>query len=77
MDPKSKFQETAQDQFGLTPSYRVMDESGPDHDKVFTVGVYVGDKLFGKGSGSSKQAAQQAAAAKALVKLDEAKQAAA
>ncbi len=69
MDPKSKFQETAQEQFGLTPAYRVMDESGPDHDKVFTVGVYVGDKLFGKGSGSSKQAAQQAAASKALEKL--------
>jgi ribonuclease-3 len=70
MDPKSKFQETAQDQFGLTPGYRVMEESGPDHDKVFTVGVYVGDKLYGKGSGSSKQAAQQEAAAAALVKLD-------
>lgn len=69
MDPKSKFQEVAQDKFGLTPGYRVMDESGPDHDKVFTVGVYVGDQLFGKGSGSSKQAAQQEAADAALGKL--------
>jgi ribonuclease-3 len=69
MDPKSKFQETAQEQFGLTPNYRVMDETGPDHDKVFTVGVYVGDKLFGKGSGSSKQSAQQGAAAAALAEL--------
>jgi ribonuclease-3 len=69
MDPKSKFQETSQEQFGLTPGYKVIEESGPDHDKVFTIGVYVGDKLYGKGSGSSKQAAQQAAAAKALDKL--------
>jgi ribonuclease-3 len=74
MDPKSKFQETAQEQFGLTPNYRVMDESGPDHDKVFTIGVYVGDKLFGKGSGSSKQAGQQEAAAHALLKLAESKE---
>ena len=66
MDPKSKFQELAQDQFGLTPNYRVMEEAGPDHDKIFTVGVYVGDKLFGRGQGSSKQAAQQVAAAAGL-----------
>lgn len=69
VDPKSKFQEAAQEQFGLTPGYRVIEESGPDHDKLFTIGVYVGDKLFGKGSGSSKQAAQQVAAAAALQKL--------
>jgi ribonuclease III len=69
MDPKSKFQEAAQDQFGLTPSYRVVEESGPDHDKVFTIGVYAGDKLYGTGTGSSKQSAQQAAAAAALEKL--------
>ncbi len=73
MDAKSKFQELAQDQFGLTPSYRVVGESGPDHDKVFTIGVYVGDRLFGKGSGSSKQAGQQVAAAAALAKLTAAK----
>lgn len=69
MDPKSRFQEIAQEQFGLTPNYRVMDESGPDHDKVFTIGVYVGDKLYGKGSGSSKQSAQQGAASAALTKI--------
>jgi ribonuclease III len=69
MDPKSKFQESAQEKFGLTPNYRVLEESGPDHDKVFTIGVFVGDKLFGKGAGSSKQAAQQVAAAAALKKL--------
>ena len=71
LDPKSRFQEAAQDQFGLTPAYRVLGEEGPDHDKVFTIGVYVGDKLFGKGSGSSKQAAQQVAAAAALKRLDQ------
>jgi ribonuclease III len=69
MDPKSKFQELAQEQFGLTPNYRVMDEMGPDHDKIFSIGVFVGDSLYGKGSGSSKQAGQQMAAAAALAKL--------
>lgn len=66
LDSKSKFQELAQNQFGLTPSYRVMEENGPDHDKIFTVGAYVGDRLFGQGKGSSKQAAQQVAATAAL-----------
>jgi ribonuclease-3 len=71
MDPKSKFQEGAQERYGLTPNYRVMEEAGPDHDKIFTVGVFVGDKLFGKGSGPSKQAAQQVAAAAGLVKISD------
>jgi ribonuclease-3 len=69
VDPKSSFQEMAQDKFGLTPIYKVLEEVGPDHDKRFTVGVYVGDKLFGKGDGSSKQAGQQAAAQHALKDL--------
>jgi ribonuclease III len=68
VDPKSKFQELAQEREGYTPHYRVLEEMGPDHDKVFSVGVYVGDRLCGKGQGSSKQAAQQAAAAVALKK---------
>jgi ribonuclease III len=46
-----------------------MEEAGPDHDKIFTVGVYVGDRLFGQGNGSSKQAAQQVAAAAALEEI--------
>jgi ribonuclease III len=71
MDPKSKFQEIAQEKYGFTPNYRVMEESGPDHDKIFTVGVFVGDQLFGQGSGSSKQAAQQVAAQGALKKQPE------
>lgn len=66
VDPKSKFQELAQDREGVTPVYKVIEESGPDHDKVFVLGVFVGERLCGKGSGSSKQAAQQMAAANAL-----------
>lgn len=66
VDPKSKFQELAQDREGMTPNYRVLEETGPDHDKVFTIGVFLGDKLMGKGRGSSKQAGQQVAAAAAL-----------
>ena len=73
IDPKSKFQELAQDHYGVTPIYRVISEEGPDHDKIFTVGVYVGDKLCGKGHGSSKQAAQQVAAAVALKEIVEQK----
>ena len=69
LDPKSRFQELAQDQFGLTPAYKVLGEDGPDHDKVFTIGVYVGDKLYGEGHGSSKQSAQQEAAGSALATL--------
>lgn len=68
VDPKSKFQELAQEKEGFTPHYKVLEESGPDHDKVFLVGVFVGDRLCGKGQGSSKQAAQQQAAAAALKK---------
>jgi ribonuclease-3 len=66
MDPKSALQEKAQSQEGLTPVYKVIEEEGPDHDKSFVVGVYVGESLKGKGSGPSKQAAQQQAAQDAL-----------
>lgn len=69
LDPKSRMQELAQSSLGHTPSYKVLEETGPDHDKIFTVGVYVDTKLYGKGTGPSKQAAQQAAAEKALIKL--------
>jgi ribonuclease-3 len=65
-DPKSRLQEVAQSIDGLTPVYKVLSEEGPDHDKVFTLGVYVGAKLLGKGNGSSKQNAQQKAAEMAL-----------
>lgn len=66
IDPKSKFQELAQEREGMTPHYKVLEENGPDHDKVFVVGAFLGDKLCGKGQGSSKQAAQQVAADDAL-----------
>lgn len=66
MDPKSRFQEESQEKTGVTPSYRVIDEEGPDHDKKFIVGVFLEDDLVAKGSGSSKQEAQREAAVKAL-----------
>lgn len=67
-DPKSHLQEVSQRIDGATPQYKVLEEVGPDHDKVFTLGVYVAGKLMGKGSGHSKQIAQQKAAQAALVK---------
>lgn len=66
IDPKSRFQELAQERESTTPNYRVLKESGPDHNKHFIMGVYVGRKKLGAGEGASKQAAQQAAAADAL-----------
>ncbi len=70
-DSKSRLQEVAQSIDNHTPSYRVLEEIGPDHDKIFTLGVYVGSKLMGKGSGPSKQAAQQKAAEAALIKYND------
>lgn len=67
-DPKSHLQEVSQRIDGATPQYKVLEEVGPDHDKVFTLGVYVAGKLKGKGSGHSKQVAQQKAAQAALKK---------
>jgi ribonuclease-3 len=66
LDPKSRFQEESQEKFGITPSYRVLEESGPDHDKKFVVGVYLDDELVAKGEGQSKQEGQRQAAEKAL-----------
>lgn len=65
-DAKSHLQEVSQRIDNMTPQYRVLEEVGPDHDKIFTLGVFVGDKLMGKGTGPSKQVAQQAAATAAL-----------
>lgn len=65
-DPKSYLQEVAQEKDNQTPLYKVLSEDGPDHDKVFTLGVFIGSQLRGSGSGSSKQAAQQKAAEEAL-----------
>jgi ribonuclease-3 len=66
MDPKSYLQEMAQSKEGHTPVYKVMSEEGPDHDKTFTVGVFVNGKLKGEGAGPSKQIGQQKAAEIAL-----------
>lgn len=71
-DPKSHLQEVSQRIDGATPQYKVLEEIGPDHDKVFTLGVYVAGKLMGKGTGHSKQVAQQKAAQAALKKYQSA-----
>jgi ribonuclease-3 len=65
-DPKSHLQEVSQRIDNQTPVYRVLEEVGPDHDKIFTLGVFVGDKLMGQGTGPSKQQAQQQAARTAI-----------
>ena len=65
-DSKSKFQEQAQERVSLTPNYKVLKETGPDHDKIFVVGVYLGGDLVAEGKGSSKQEAEEAAAELAL-----------
>ena len=70
IDPKSLFQELVQDKEGITPCYEVLGEDGPDHDKTFTVGVFVGETLWGEGEGPSKQAAQASAAIKAIEKYN-------
>lgn len=66
LDPKSHLQEVSQSVEGHTPIYKVLDEFGPDHDKIFTIGVFVNGAMRGKGKGPSKQLGQQEAAAEAL-----------
>jgi len=66
LDPKSKLQEIVQERFGITPVYNVQSESGPDHDKVFVVGVNLNDRQIGTGNGPSKQEAEVSAAENAL-----------
>lgn len=68
VDPKSNIQELAQDEAGITPTYEVLKESGPDHAKHFRIGIFLGDKKIGEGEGSSKQSAQTRAAEDALEK---------
>ena len=65
-DAKSRFQERAQEKVGKTPSYKTLKEVGPDHDKQFTLGVFLGDVQVAIGTGPSKQEAEQKAAEKAL-----------
>jgi len=66
IDSKSLFQERAQEVVGITPSYTLIKEAGPDHDKSFTVGVYLNRELVATGDGRSKQDAEQEAAKKGL-----------
>lgn len=65
-DPKSRVQEAAQEHVGVTPAYKVVGETGPDHDKYFTIGIFFGNKKIAEGKGKSKQEAEQAAAQAAL-----------
>lgn len=65
-DSKSLVQEKAQEFVGVTPIYKVLHESGPDHDKHFTVGILFGTNLIAEGKGKSKQEAEQKAAEMAL-----------
>ena len=65
-DEKSLLQEMAQEKMGLTPTYLTLDESGPDHDKIFTCAVTIGEERVTTGQGNTKQKAEQEAAGKAL-----------
>lgn len=65
-DAKSLVQEKAQEIYHITPFYKVLSESGPDHDKKFTVGIYFGAELIEQGKGKSKQEAEQVAARQAV-----------
>ncbi len=66
VDPKSKLQELIQDKRGVTPTYAVISETGPDHNKLFVVGAFVGNDEVGRGQGPSKQEAELSAAENAL-----------
>ena len=70
LDPKSKLQELVQERLSITPIYKVISESGPDHAKNFVIGVYISDRLIGEGTGPSKQDSEVEAAKNALQKQD-------
>lgn len=67
-DAKSRFQEHAQDEEGITPKYKTLSEVGPDHERTFVVGVFLHEKEIARGEGKSKQEAEQAAAKAGLEK---------
>jgi ribonuclease-3 len=69
IDMKSRFQEIAQAILKQTPYYRVISESGPDHEKTFTIGIFVNEELLGEGTGKSKQKAEEVAAQDALERI--------
>lgn len=66
IDAKSRFQEICQEKESITPHYEVIEATGPDHKKIFVMGAYIEDELIAKGSGSSKQKAEEKAAKNAL-----------
>ena len=68
LDAKSKFQEKSQEEYGVTPHYKVLQEYGPDHNKEFEIGVYLGEELVAKAVGTSKQEAQTKAAQNAITR---------
>jgi ribonuclease-3 len=70
IDSKTKFQEQAQSTFKRTPIYKVVGSDGPDHDKTFTMAVYIDNEEFGRGTGHSKQKAEEMAAEKGLEKIN-------
>jgi len=72
IDSKTKIQEVAQSKYSKTPTYVVLKEHGPDHNKKFVVGVKIGNKVIGKGRGASKQKAEEAAAQKGLKYIEKA-----
>lgn len=72
-DYKSQLQEISQAKFNITPSYKLISERGPDHTKIFEIGVYLDKKLIAKGTGKSKQTSEQEAAKIALEKTDKIK----
>jgi len=69
LDPKSRLQELVQEKWGITPTYSVISESGPDHEKIFVVASFMGDKELGRGEGPSKQEGEISAAENALHNL--------
>lgn len=73
IDAKSKLQEFSQEKYKITPIYKVISESGPDHAKKFVTGVFIGDKQIGEGDGNSKQKAEQDAANNALNNVNDIK----
>jgi ribonuclease III len=70
LDPKSQLQELVQEKFGVTPTYGVISESGPDHEKIFVVASFMGGKEIGRGEGPSKQEGEISAAENALKNMD-------
>jgi len=69
-DPKSRFQELSQEHHSVTPTYQTLSSTGPDHDRTFTIGVFLGKEKIAEGTGRSKQEAEQAAALAGMLAKD-------